>query len=440
MRKFLFLLLCISIISGSHAQSFNKAKLDSLFKLIEREQQGMGSVSIFKDGKEVYQKSIGFENVENEIKASAETEYRIGSISKTFTAVIVLQLIEEGKLTLDAKLDKFFPELPNASKITIEQMLRHRSGLYNFTNSPAYLSWMEAPKSEEELLEIFKENGTVFEPDEKFEYSNTNYVLLSFIAEKIEKGTFSNIFNQRITEGLQLSNTYYGGKIGTNPHEAFSYRMQDSWQLATETDMSIPTGAGAIVSTPSDLNKFFYALFQGKVVNEQSLERMTTMVDNYGMGLFQIPFYDRMAFGHNGGIDGFQSNASYFEHDGVGVAYISNGTVMGLNDILIGVLSIYFGRAYEFPTFQPAIDVSVDELSKYLGIYSSNALPLKITISLNGDQLMAQATGQGAFPLEAYEEHKFRFTPAGIQMQFIPEEKKMILNQGGGRFEFVMEK
>jgi len=434
----IFLLLNFILING-YSQSINKAKLDSLFDLIESKNQGMGSISLFENGMEVYQKSIGFENVEQGKKATAKTKYRIGSISKTFTATIILQLIEEEKLSLETRIEEYFPELPNASTITVEHMLRHRSGLYNFTSSPAYLEWMEDPKSEEELLEVFKENGTVFEPGEKFEYSNTNYVILSFIAEKIENKSFSKIFDERITKGLQLSDVYYGGKIGSRDNEAKSYTMQDGWQVATETDMSIPTGAGAIVSTPTCLNRFFYALFHGGVIKEESLKQMTTIVDNYGLGLFKIPFYERSAYGHNGGIDGFQSNASYFEKDGLGVAYISNGTVMALNDILIGVLSIYFGREYALPIFQPAIEVSSDELEKYLGTYSSNDLPLKITISLNGDQLMAQATGQGAFPLEPYEEHKFRFNPARIKIEFIPGDKEMILNQGGGRFEFAKE-
>ena len=118
MKKILFFLFSILVISENYAQSFNKAKLDSLFDLIEKAQQGMGSVSIFKDGQEVYQKSIGYSDIEKGLKANAKTKYRIGSISKTFTAAIILQLVQEGKLSLDTRLDKFYPDLPNASSIT----------------------------------------------------------------------------------------------------------------------------------------------------------------------------------------------------------------------------------------------------------------------------------------------------------------------------------
>jgi len=439
MRTCYILMGLVTFFLGAQAQSFDKQKLDDLFDLIERQDQGMGSLSIFRGGQEVYQRSIGYSDLDKEIAADAYTIYRIGSISKTFTAAIILQLIDENRLALDTKLGKYFADLPNASKITIEQLLRHRSGLYNFTKSPAYLEWMENPKSRSELLEIFQQNGTVFEPGVKFEYSNTNYVLLSFIVEDVEQQSLSEVLKERITKKLQLNHTYYGGGIGDKPNEALSYTMKEDWQIATETDMSIPLGAGAIVSTPTDLNRFFHALFSGQVISKMSLQHMSKLMDNYGMGLFQIPFYERRALGHNGGIDGFQSSAAYFVDEEIGIAYLSNGLVMGINDILIGVLSIYFGKDYELPTFAQGIEVEVEDLDQYLGVYSSDAVPLKITISLQGKQLMAQATGQGAFPLEAYDANKFRFAQAGIKMEFIPEDNKLILNQGGGSFEFRLD-
>jgi D-alanyl-D-alanine carboxypeptidase len=439
MRTTIFLLLCILLSLNSFAQDFDRVKMDSLFSILDSNNKAMGSVSVFKNGLEVYQKSIGYADVEKNLKANTSTKYRIGSISKTFTAAIVMQLVEEGKLTLDTRLSDFYREIPNAGKITLEQLLRHRSGLFNFTNASSYFTWMENPKTQEELIRIFIENGIVFEPDEKFEYSNTNYVLLSFIIEKTDKKPYAEVLEERITTPLQLADTYLGGKIGAKTNEAKSYILNTDWTLATETDMSIPLGAGAIVSTPSDLNKFFNALFNYHVITKESLLQMTRMVDGYGLGLFQIPFYERKAFGHNGGIDGFQSNASFFQDDQVSLAYLTNGAAMSMNDILIGVLSIYFGKDYELPSFAPAMVVNSEDLDQYLGIYSSTAIPLKITISKQGSQLMAQATGQPAFPLEAFEVNKFRFDQAGIKMEFIPDDKKLILNQGGGRFEFLME-
>ena len=439
MRREIIILFLVFIISPSYAQDFNRTKMDSLFSIIESNQKGMGSVSIFKNSKEVYQKSIGFVDIRNGILANGKTKYRIGSISKTFTATIIMQLVEADMLTLGSKLAAYYPAIPNAEEITIEHLLRHRSGLYNFTNSPDYLQYMESPKNETELIDLFIKNGTVFQPDEKFEYSNTNYVLLSFIIEKIEKKSFSAVLDDRITTALSLTNTYYGGKINPDKNEAYSYQKLNSWEFATETDMSIPIGAGAIVSTPSDLNAFFSALFKGKLVSQESLNKMRKLVDGYGIGMFQIPFYDKSALGHNGGIDGFQANSAYFSEDDVAIAYTSNGVVMPLNDILIGVLSIYFDRAYNLPSFEPGIELKSEDLDQYLGVYSSQDLPLKLTITKQGNQLLAQATGQAAFQLEAFETHKFRFDGAGIKIYFLPETHQLTLKQGGGEYEFSKE-
>jgi D-alanyl-D-alanine carboxypeptidase len=439
MKKIIFTLFSIVFTTILSAQNFEKAKMDSLFNLIDANEKSMGSLSIFHDGKEVYQFSIGYANVEKKQKANALTKYRVGSVSKIFTSAIILQMVEEGKLNLETKLDRFFPEIPNAGKITIEQLLRHRTGLFNFTNAPEYLEWMEQPKSKEALLELFVKNGSIFEPGDKFDYSNTNYVLLSFIAETIDGKSFTEILKQRIVVPLALTNTNYGGKIDPARNEAKSYTRANEWVPATETDMSIPTGAGAIVSTPTDLNLFLIALFSGKVISDKLLATMKEMKDGYGLGLIQFPFFEKKAFGHTGGIDGFQSNASWFPDEKVTVSMIINGTSMPMNDILIGVLSIYFGRDYKLPEFTPAILLTAEELAAFTGTYSSEGFPLKITITQQGAALFGQGTGQPIFPLEAFEKNKFRFDQANLVIEFYPEENKLIILQGGGRFELTKE-
>jgi len=439
MKKLTLIAALFLFVFCAFAQDFNRLKMDSLFLLIDENNQGMGSLSIFHGAIEVYQKSIGFANIENGIIANNETIYRIGSISKSFTTTIIMQLVDEKKLTLDTKLSMFFEQIPNAKNITIQQLLRHQSGLFNFTSSPDYTSWMEQPKTREEMIDIIIENGTVFEPGERSEYSNTNFVLLSYIAEEIENKPLAEILDVMIVKPCGLQHTYYGGKIDAKKNEALSYTKSSDWQAATETDMSIPSGAGAVVSTPGDLNTFYNCLFTGKLVSEQSLKAMMTITDNYGMGLFTFPFHDKTAYGRTGGIDGFQSNVAYFPDEKVIVAYCANGVLMPRNDILIGVLSIYFGMDYELPVFKLAVEVSTEVLDKYLGVYSTPDLPIKITISRDDKTLMAQGTGQPAFPLEAFEPDKFKFDQAGVVIEFITAGKKLILKQGGQNFEMIKE-
>ena len=432
----IFLILITSFLYG---QSFDQAKMDSFLTHIESNQRGMGSLSIFQNGEEVYQNSIGYADIAKNRKANQNTKYRIGSITKTFTASIIMMLIEEGKLELSTKLHEYYPEVPHSEQITIEQLLRHRSGIFNFTSSADYESWMEYPITRDDLVAKIVKNGSSFLPDEKFEYSNSNYVLLSLIVEKIENKEFSDILKNRICEPCSLTDTYYGSKISPENEEALSYSKSQEWNLATETDMSIPLGAGAIVSSPTDLNEFFTCLFTQKLLPKNSLETMTITKDGMGIGLLQAPFYEKKAFGHNGGIDGFQSNAFYFPKENMSVAYLSNGVAMPMNDILIGALSIYFNKEYNFPIFKEIMIPDSEDLKTYSGVYASPSFPLKITISNKNGSLIAQATGQPSFALEAFERHIFQFDQAGIKMEFIPKENKMIFQQGMGKYELIKE-
>ncbi len=162
------------------------------------------------------------------------------------------------------------------------------------------------------------------------------------------------------------------------------------------------------------------------------------MKDNYGYGLFQMPLGDKKAFGHTGGIDGFTSNYGYFPAQKVGFALTSNGSNFNNNDIAIAVLSTAFNQPFDIPTFK-IYELKPEDLNQYLGVYSSKEMPLKITITKDDKTLMAQATGQSAFPLNATEKNIFKFEPAGIVLEFTPTEQKMILKQGGQVYNYTKE-
>ena len=440
-KIFTSILLMELAIGSAYAQNVNKPKLDSLFDRLDQKNKAMGSLTISKNGNTLYSRAIGYSFIsgKEKIRATEKTKYRIGSISKMFTATMIFQLIEEGKLNLTTTVDNFFPKLPNANKITISNLLNHRSGLHNFTDDPDYMTWMTKPKTQDEMLAIISKNKVNFQPNEKASYSNSNYVILGYIIEKISKHPYSKNLLERITSKIELSNTYFGGATKTDNKESFSYRFENDWQQEPETDMSIPGGAGSIVSTTTDLTKFIEALFSFKLVSKNSLIQMKTITDGYGMGMFQIPFYTKKAFGHNGGIDGFASNLCYFPEDSLTLAYCTNGQVYPLNDILIGVLSICFNKEYVLPTFN-TLSLKTEDLDKYLGIYSSKQIPLKITITKDNVTLLAQATGQSSFPLEATQKDEFKFDQAGVNMEFNTDKNELTLKQGGGNFLFTKDK
>jgi D-alanyl-D-alanine carboxypeptidase len=435
----LFTFLTIGLLSQiGFAQDFDKVKLDTYFDALEANNKFMGSVAVSKDGEIIYTKTIGYSDVDGTIKANENSKYRIGSISKTFTTVLVFKGIEGKKIILDQTIDKYFPSIQNANEITIGHLLSHRSGIANFTNSSEYLNWYTQPKTEKELVAIISKGGSVFKPDSKADYSNSNFVLLTYILEKTFKKPYADLLTEFITKPIGLKNTYLGGKINPKNNECMSYRYSEKWNTEPETDISIPLGAGGIVSTPADIVKFSNALFSGRLVKQESLDKMKTMKDNYGMGLFTFPFDSKVAYGHTGGIDAFTSVFSYFSDGNISYVLLSNGTNYNNNTISIAVLSAIFGKPYSIPEFR-TVDVSAEDLDNYVGVYSSAQFPLKITITKDNDSLFAQATGQSAFPLEATEKDTFKFDRAGIVLEFNPTEKTMLLKQGGGQFNFKKE-
>ena len=421
------------------SQPFNKAKIDSLLDLLAAKDKAMGSIALFEDGKKIYARAIGFSQiVPQKINAKPETKYRIGSISKMFTATLIFQLIEEGKLDLSATLDEFFPMIPNAEKITIANLLNHRSGIHNFTSDSSYLKWNTESRTHSEMIEIISSHKPDFNPGAKTEYCNSNYVLLGYIVEKIRQVPYNEVLQKQICSKAGLENTYLGGKTDVSKNESFSYQYTSEWEKQPETDMSIPQGAGAVVSTSSDLCKFIIALFSNQLVSDASLKSMMNITDGLGMGMMKLPFYEKESYGHGGAIDAFNSMVCYFPKEQVAIAYCANGTIYSGNDILIGALSSYFNKPFALPVFS-SYQVTPAELDQYLGVYSSSQIPLKITLTKKDGSLIAQATGQPSFPLECTEKNVFRFYTAGIAIFFSPDENRFILEQGGGKFNYTKE-
>jgi len=392
------------LFSVAFSQIADKAKLDEYFNVLEKNNKFMGSVAVSKNGTLLYQRSVGFSDVEGNKKANEASTYRIGSISKTFTAVLVMKAVEKKLISLDQTIESYFPTIKNTNSITIRHLLSHRSGIHNFTDDKDYLIWNTQPQTEKDLMERLSALGSDFLPNSKFSYSNSNYVLLTFLLEKVMKDTYPSLLQKNILRPIGLQNTYVGGRVDVSKNECKSYSYRNGWKAESETDMSIPLGAGAIVSNPTDINRFSEALFNGKIIQPESLAIMTSMKDNYGLGLIVIPFYDKKGYGHTGGIDGFSSVFSYFPEDKIGYSLTSNGTNFNNNDISIAVLSAVFDKPFEIPSFT-SFELTSEELDQYIGLYSSSSLPVKITISKEGKLLLAQASGQPSFPLEPTAKH-----------------------------------
>ena len=426
---FLMGLLCSVAIQG---QSFDRAKVDNVFNTIESTNKAMGTITILKEGKELYQNSIGFSNISKKIKADKFTRYRIGSVTKTFTAAIILKLIEEGKLDFTTLLSTYFPEIVNAKKINIENLLYHRSGLHNVTNEAGFEIWISKPRSRKEMLAKFIKNGADFEPNERTEYSNTNYILLSYIAEDIEKQSYARLLENKIINQIGLKKTAFGGEINSDKNEAFSYYLEDNkWKPITiETNLSGTMGAGGIVSTSKDLTVFYDNLFSQKIISKSSLTKMTTLKSNMGMGVSELVFKGMKIYGHDGALDGFRSIAAYIPEKKIAIAFTLNASNTSTTGLLITILETLFSNDSTLKR-DSIITLNSEDLDVYLGVYGGPTFPAKITFTKKENTLFAQATGQPIFKLIAIKKDVFKYDSMGIIFDFNISENSMTVNFGG---------
>ena len=430
-------LFCFATVQ---AQNQKIIQLDSLLQSVEANQMAMGGFSIYVEGKEVYQKSFGFANMSSQVKGDRSTKYRIGSITKTFTATVILQLVEEKKLSLNTMLSRYFPQIPNANRISIEALLRHRSGLFNITDAPDVSEWIQQPQTRKQMLDRFVTHGTIFEPNERSEYANTNFILLSYIAEEIENKSFAAIIATRIAQPLKLDRTAYGKEIKAQDNEALPYFFEDEkWVMASETHLSGPMGAGALVSTPTQLNSFYEHLFNGTFISRTTLEQMKDQSTGMGMGLMDFPVMGLEGYGHFGGIDGFQSVAVYFPKKQMSLAIGLNGNKETVQAILLPIFEIWFAEEAAAQN-KATIQLKPEDLRPYLNTYSGSEAPVSIVFSQDDNVLIAQATGQPAFRLVAMEKDVFNYLAIGLKFIFSNQGTELVVWQEGDKlFELIKE-
>jgi CubicO group peptidase (beta-lactamase class C family) len=430
-------LLAIAVASGS-AQTLDNTKLDQLLDRLAAKNKGMGALTLARAGNILYSHSFGYRYVNGTQKTpgDASTKYRIGSITKTYTAVMVLQLVEEGRLKLSDTLDRFFPQIPNARKITISHILLHRSGIPNMAADGS----ARQPRTKEEIVARIAQGQPDFEPGTQSKYSNSAYNLLGQIVEKVGGKPYQDALKERITSRIGLTDTYCPtiGQTDPGKNEAVTYRYIDGWQEGNEMDFSIPGGAGAIVATTSDMTRFIQAVFDLKLLSANSLKLMTTMQDDEGMGMVTFSFAGKTMYGNTGGGGSSGAWLAYDPEEKLALAYATNMKIYPVTNIVSGIYDIYWHRPFEIPNFDP-VEVSPEILDRYIGVYSTQGAPVKMTISRRGNTLYIQPPGESAAPLEAMAENKFKIDP-GVFFEFDAAKGTMTIKRPQGERVFTKDK
>lgn len=396
-----------------------------------------GAILIAKNGHVLVSKGYGYSNYQLSIENTPQTKFRIGSLTKGFTAVAIMQLIEHNKLNLDDKLIKFIPDYPRGDEITLKHLLTCTSGISNHTEFDDFDKERRVYHfSISQVIETFKNKPLNFNPGERFEYSNSNYILLGFIIEQVSKMSYEEYVRQNIFKPLKMENSGFEKpeKVIKNLAQGYCFRNNEI-ENAKFRDMSNSYASGALYSTIEDLYKWDRALYTDLLTSKKSRELMfTPFKDNYAFGWGVVDVFNHKMITHSGEIDGFTSNISRSPNDNMCIIILSNFEQTPISRINKDLIAIIFGKEYKIPEVINTIKLSDDILQFYTGEYELKP-GFVFTVSFNNGSLFCQLTGQPKLELLPVSESEFILKEVEAKISFVKNSsqkvEKLVLNQGG---------
>ena len=436
MLKKLTLVLLVTAQSVIACGQSLEDKLDEYMSANARMGKFNGSVLVAKDGKILLQKGYGWRDASKRVAHDGHSIFQIGSITKQFTATIILYLQERGKLSVKDKLSKYIPGFPNGDSITIEQLLSHTSGVYNYTRDAKFMATEAVkPITIDSLIRVFKNKPLDFTPGARFSYSNSGYVLLGYVIQKASGKPYEQMAREVIFRPLQMQHSGFDFKALKDPARSTGYfSLTGDTVLSPIVDSSVSYSAGAIYSTTDDLFKWHQALYTEKVIKQFSLQKAFTPVkDKYGFGWVMDTVSGKAVIMHNGGIFGFTSDMLRVPADSACIILLSNKSE-NLGPLTRTIFKILYNEPYEVPAEKKIISVPDTLLQQYVGEYELTPT-FKFTVTLENGQLKVQATNQQALNVYAEKENLFFPKVVDAQIEFLrgPDGKvdRLILHQNG---------
>jgi CubicO group peptidase (beta-lactamase class C family) len=433
--------VCVVLLSAIASSScLAQVPLDRMDQIVRSYSDGhefMGSVLVAQDHKVLFEKSYGDANLELNVADSSLTKFRIGSMTKQFTAASILLLEERGKLSTDDYVKKYMPDAPPAwDKITIYNLLTHTSGIPSFTSFPDYRATEATPTTPKNLVDRFRDKPLEFQPGEKWNYSNSGYVLLGYLIEKISGKSYADFVAENILKPLGMTDTGYDSNSAIIPHRASGYSPSPNGPVnAGYIDMTIPFSAGALYSTTHDLLLWEQGLYEGKVLSAASLKKMTTpFKENYGCGLMIQNVNGHLQYSHGGGIEGFNTAMAYYPDDKLTVIVLANLNGGAPDDIAGKLAAVVHGEKVVLQSERKQIQLPRELMQKYVGNYEL-APGVFITMSLDEDHFFTQLTGQPKFEVFPESETTFFLKVVDAQLTFETDSQgkvtDLVLHQNG---------
>jgi CubicO group peptidase (beta-lactamase class C family) len=395
-------------------------------------------VLVARDGRILLEKGYGLARVEERVPATPQTKFRIGSITKQFTAAAILKLQEEGRLSVNDRLTKFIPDYPRGDQVSIHHLLTHTSGIHSFTSKPDFINSVTTPVKVEDHIQSFKNDPFDFDPGQRFLYNNSGYFLLGYIVEKASGQSYADYLRLKFFEPLGMKDTGVHRAGLAFDREAIGYSFEGGgFKKATDWDMSQAGGAGALYSTVQDLNRWNEAVFGGKVLTAGSLEAAFTPVvvagedasvpkeAGYGYGWSIARMRGLEEVSHGGGLQGFVSYLLRLPKANFTVAVLVNAAPPGPGvdpgALAHDVAEFYLGETLP-PRELPRVDAQVKAEAKdaVVGRYDYGGAVL--TVTREGERLFAQLTGQPRFEIFPKSDTTYFWKAVEAEVTFVKDE------------------
>jgi len=421
-------LLVIAVMSLLPAQSLHAQDYGSYLDAAYPETGPGAAAIVVKGGEVAYRGARGFANLELGVPLSPDHVFRIGSITKQFTAGAILLLADRGRLSVEDPISKYLPDYPtHGHTITIEHLLTHTSGIYSYTDVPGFMTGTEVRTdlTIEELIDLFDEYEMDFAPGEQWNYSNSGYVLLGAIIEAVSEQSYAAFVQENIFEPLGMKNSYYGG-AQLIPRRVAGYRgSKGEYANADFISMTVPHAAGSLLSTVDDLWRWNDGLFNGGLLKEHSLARMTTTFTlndgedtGYGYGLGIGSPRGELHIHHGGGIHGFSTFATWLPESEIFVTVLANNQEADPEYVARQMAAAAAGNPYPE---RSAIELPQEKLAEYVGVYRFDEDVTRAFIVEEG-RTYTDYNGSGRFESFAHAEDAFFYTPGFTYFEFQRDE------------------
>lgn len=422
--RFKCLLACAAILittTGALSLSDIASKAEEYMQAATKLDRFSGAVLIATNGRTLFSGGYNLADREWNIPNARDTKFRIGSMTKQFTSLAVMMLQERGKLDIHDPICKYVSDCPGAwQPITIHHLLSHTSGIPDYVDFPDFHKTQTQPATGQELIDRFKDKPLLFKPGEKYEYSNSGYIVLGFIVEKTSGKTYAQFLQENIFAPLGMKDSGYDSNTAIIPHRAMGYVQHGkSYENADYIDMTVPFAAGGLYSTVEDLLRWDQALYSEKLVSRKSLDAMFTPykeIVGYGWAISSL--FNRTMIHHNGGIDGFRSNIARFPSEKLLVVVLGNSEAVNADAITRDLAAIALGEKYELPHAQRAIELPPAVLDAYVGEYQITT-DITLTLTRDGDRLHGQISGPDPLSFEVFPEDEAHFFSAAPELQFV---------------------